>query len=1658
MMIEMNRKTLAVLLAVSVLATSFPFTGGTAYAQEVIEVTGMEKLEVEDSGQAIPAADTAEEDEHTADAKGKEKNPLSADEQEGKQRTGEVQSDSEKEGRTGSESRTGSQGMVVFQNDGNNVATAGKLGIFDLLSPTEAVFLEGYENSNVIHIPTYILVTGLNGQETAMEFLSDPSTVSDPNIGKIYKVTSIDRDCFKEKYQAASIEIPNTITSDITYDFFEDCENLSNIGVYFVGEDHTYGRYYDGGQVRYDNAFQDAMGVLIDCTKSNSATPVVTKQKVVCCPRNTSLTRYVFPKQFSNTEVEIGEFAFRGCAGLSMVSSGSETGNSNFVRTIGEGAFEGCVNLTRAYVLDQCLTEIGDGAFKDCTSLSNIMFSYSFTGGAQLVLGEKVFENTIAPSLSLPQNLMTVTGTTFYGMNNLREITIEEHNSYYLSEDGVLYTKGAENKRGSRLIAFPSAKEPEEGSFQIPYGVTEFDENAFYNCRGLNTLIFPSNVYTLKENVVKDCPYMKNIYVYSGFPDLVKTGGSFDAIFSGCGYSTQSVTIHTGKDTQAWQFAKEQNYTARALYDPADFTFEDAGEGKIITAFRYSPEYKDIVIPDVIAENGQKKLVTGVASGALAKPGLTSVMFLAHMKDVDTDAFRIVPDPDDITQDTNAESLKNIYIEDGNENLASIDGVLYQMSLGKITGLLYYPIGRTETEFNAPQELVYLPPNVFRGAANLKKIYIYDNIQGIGSRNFGAYQESSAFAGCSSLVAVELVPVDDEQKRTKYYGSDKGVLYAREGNTLTALLYYPKGERKPADTSYSAISYEVVNGCTRIMDMKNCIYLKNVRIPASVTTIDASAFEGSIELNSVTFEGSGIEAVGDEAFKDTKIAAISLPDSVKTIGARAFYNCTSLRKVQIAGNSLIRIGDEAFYGSRNIRDITIASTGTRQSGEVEIGQNAFRGLTRLETLEITNLKSIGIGANAFAYNTSLKSASFEESNIYRMDSGAFMGCVLLEEIDLDDSSSLITIGDNAFKECSSLEEAELPLNLMNIGVRAFENCVLLDEVNFDELRSLTVIGEYAFRNCGFSTVSFRDGLRTIGGDAFQNCSMLTAVYVPGTVQIADTDLNPFTGIGAQLTLYGPSGSDMEQYAASHNLRFVAGNIPDIKINISQTKASLYDTGITSLQLTATTQPENEEVIWISSNPSVAFVEDRYSGLVTAVSAGEAKIYAICTGSGQKAVCDITVIKTEVVIPEESRVINLKEKIQIGAYSVPLRNITYSSSNKKVATVNKSGIVTARGVGPVTISATAGEGETLRSDMISITVVKPTISLDKKKIVLNEKGDDEMRSEELVVSHFGAYDSVTWKSSNPRIAVVSGDNESAVVTAVRAGSVTITAECNGKKARCKVRVKPVYTRLNKSAETLYIGGTSYETLKLKAKVAGMSKDVEWESNHPEYAYVDDRGVVTAQSHGTAVITATANGVTAQCTVRVMDSTITILDKEGAELKPCAILMNSTGNNKDRLSARIVGRDKKVTWSSLANDIVKINNKGYLTGRNAGETEVVASVNGVESYCTVTVVDTKTELDYDNITLSLSGENGDPKMRTLTVTIEGADLRKNVKWETSNGDVAQITSCDTIARESEVTSQYGGVATANITALKAGKAVISVTANGVTAKCIVQVRNE
>ena len=99
-------------------------------------------------------------------------------------------------------------------------------------------------------------------------------------------------------------------------------------------------------------------------------------------------------------------------------------------------------------------------------------------------------------------------------------------------------------------------------------------------------------------------------------------------------------------------------------------------------------------------------------------------------------------------------------------------------------------------------------------------------------------------------------------------------------------------------------------------------------------------------------------------------------------------------------------------------------------------------------------------------------------------------------------SSVTSIGDDAFSNCTGLTEISLQDGLVTIGANAMQNCSSLESVSLPD--TVTDIGSGAFSNCvALSEVHLSDSLNTIGTDAFMGCSALTDVTYGRTKEEAN---------------------------------------------------------------------------------------------------------------------------------------------------------------------------------------------------------------------------------------------------------------------------------------------------------------------------------------------------------------------------------------------------------------------------------------------------------------------------------------------------------------------------------------------------------------------------
>lgn len=172
----------------------------------------------------------------------------------------------------------------------------------------------------------------------------------------------------------------------------------------------------------------------------------------------------------------------------------------------------------------------------------------------------------------------------------------------------------------------------------------------------------------------------------------------------------------------------------------------------------------------------------------------------------------------------------------------------------------------------------------------------------------------------------------------------------------------------------------------------------------------------------------------------------------------------------------------------------------------------------------------------------------------------------------------------------------------------------------------------------------------------------------------------------------------------------------------------------------------------------------------------------------KKVKKLSFKKKGYVMKSAGRWMNVRIRLIFSPKSSKTKNLTYKTSNKKIATVSKTGILRTKKKGTVTITAIAKNNKKAKATM-TLTVGKVVKTLKfkegtKKTVTAGKK----FTLHPTYSPKKASTKAVTFKSSNKKVATVTSKGK---VTAKKAGKVTITATCKDagkKKATFKVTVK------------------------------------------------------------------------------------------------------------------------------------------------------------------------------------------------------------------------------------------------------------------------------
>lgn len=231
--------------------------------------------------------------------------------------------------------------------------------------------------------------------------------------------------------------------------------------------------------------------------------------------------------------------------------------------------------------------------------------------------------------------------------------------------------------------------------------------------------------------------------------------------------------------------------------------------------------------------------------------------------------------------------------------------------------------------------------------------------------------------------------------------------------------------------------------------------------------------------------------------------------------------------------------------------------------------------------------------------------------------------------------------------------------------------------------------------------------------------------------------------------------------------------------------------------------------------------------------------------------EAALVKVTVTLDKTSATVYTGKTVTLKAASNDTaKTVTYTTSNKAVATVSSTGVVKGVKAGTAVITANCGNA----TATCKVTVKAPSVKFAKKSAVVYKGKTATVKATLAGVS------SVTYKSSNTKIATV--NSKTGTVKGIKAGTVTITATSGKLKATYKLTVKnPTFT-LTKSSATIAKG----KTTTIKSKAAPASK-VTYISSNKKVATVTSKGVVKGIRKGKATITVKCNGITKKFVVTV-----------------------------------------------------------------------------------------------------------------------------------------------------------------------------------------------
>ena len=612
-------------------------------------------------------------------------------------------------------------------------------------------------------------------------------------------------------------------------------------------------------------------------------------------------------------------------------------------------------------------------------------------------------------------------------INNGKDITLEAVWSNYTYN--IL-----EDDNGDKYISITGWDEPSEELVIIEtmningeyLPVKEIGANAFKDNKTLKSVIMPDTIITIGESAFSGCSSIDSITI----PDNVTLIG--DHAFNGC-TNLEAVTINdNSKLTTIGSYAFSGCSSLTSIYIPDSVT--------TIKGYAFNNCSNLIIYCEAASKpsgwnsnwnSSNKKVVWSSYMGINGT--LDDFKYTAHCDEngnsyiqinqyIGNDTNIVIPDMIVINEENipvkvignnlfqNNKSILSITIPDSVTTIGdyAFSGCssLKTIIIGKnsqlaIIGSYAFYNCTSLTSITIPNSVATIGGNAFSGCSSLISIIIPDSVISIGSY---------AFRYCSNLTIYCEAASKPSGWNSYWNSSNVPTIWECNGGGIYEDYRYTIYSDKNGELFIEIDEYLGSNSCIVI---PNYILVNEVKIP--------------------------VERIGNAAFSGcSSLTSIIIPDSVISIGSRAFEDCSSLLSIFIP-KSVVLIEREIFWNCSNLSKV-YCEVASKPSGwdsdwnEIDIWVKFYDIVW----------SCIGAGDNSdYEYNIRL-----DEKGIKYIEITDYLGfdtnVIIPDTINVDgEDIKVISIGDYAFSDCSSLTSIIIPDSVTTIESSAFNGCTNL---------------------------------------------------------------------------------------------------------------------------------------------------------------------------------------------------------------------------------------------------------------------------------------------------------------------------------------------------------------------------------------------------------------------------------------------------------------------------------------------------------------------------------------------------------------------------------------------------------------------------------------